>query len=703
MNQPGSGGAMADGGAHRGAVVARDGAADLAVLKRPAGAPFAAFRQGRGIRPGTRVVVAGYPLRGLLAPGLSVGTGIALRDPVRRALAVRGARKTLDLERHQTLDREPDHLAKQVRVETLVQQRPQAHHVGGGRRGAPYRSGGLFSPTSKPAPRRPVLWEADSPPPDSSPVAAPGQLPTATIGSLGSCTTHGDTVVFAPAACSVTLHPGRSASRSYSPYARNESMDGTDGLERLEASLARDFERLNHPPPAWVPSHTGPDGRRMVDVAIVGAGMCGLAAAFALRRLGVSNLRQIDRRPEGREGPWLTYARMNTLRSPKHLTGPVLGLAGLTFRAWWEAQGNDWEALGRIPRGVWMHYLAWYRGVTGARVENEVEVAALEPGREGVRVRLTAPVGVETIHARHVVLASGREGQASPRVPEPLAPFLGNLVRHSSEDIDFAALAGRRVAVVGLAATAFDNAAAALEAGAFEVVLIGRASALPRINKMKQTVYPGFTHGFPELPDREKLRWLDHVAQNRIAPPRDSVLRISSHPRLRLTLGAEITGAMRDDAALMLETTKGEVVADRVILGTGFAFDLGAPRETAALAPEILRWRDRVPDAAGEWGECPYLAPDFAFLPRTGSRVEGLGRLHCFTHAAQLSLGNLANDIPVVSEGAERLAKAIAASLFVEDRDHHWGNLQGYADPELLGDEWPGLDAWDPPVAREES
>ena len=475
-------------------------------------------------------------------------------------------------------------------------------------------------------------------------------------------------------------------------------MSGIDGLAKLERELARDFERLNHPPADWVLPRTGPDGRRMVDVVIVGAGMCGLAAAFALRRVGISNLRQVDRSPEGREGPWRTYARMETLRSPKHLTGPVLGMPGLTFRAWWEAGGHDWDGLGRIHTAVWADYLDWYRRVTGARVENDVEAAALEPGSDGVRVQLVGPDGAETIHARRVVLATGREGQAAPRVPEPLAPFLGALVRHGAEDIDFAPLSGRRVAVVGLAATAFDNAAAALEAGAAEVALIARAPALPRLNKMKQTVYPGFSHGFPTLPDREKLRWLDHVVRQRIAPPRDSVLRISSDPRLRLMLGTEIIGAGADGAAFRLETTRGAVVADRVILGTGFAFDLGAPREIGELAPEILRWRDRVSETSGEWGECPYLSPDFAFLARDGSEVQGLGRLHCFTHAAQLSLGNLANDIPVVSEGAGRLARAVAASLFIEDRDRHWRSLQDYAEPELLGDEWPGLDAWSPPV-----
>ena len=32
----------------------------------------------------------------------------------------------------------------------------------------------------------------------------------------------------------------------------------------------------------------------------------------------------------------MTYARMETLRSPKQLVGPAYGMASLTFRAWHE-------------------------------------------------------------------------------------------------------------------------------------------------------------------------------------------------------------------------------------------------------------------------------------------------------------------------------------------------------------------------------
>jgi FAD-dependent urate hydroxylase len=63
----------------------------------------------------------------------------------------------------------------------------------------------------------------------------------------------------------------------------------------------------------------------MLDVLIIGAGLCGQTAAFALAREGIRNVRTVDRAERGREGPWGTYARMDTLRSPKHLTGPDLG------------------------------------------------------------------------------------------------------------------------------------------------------------------------------------------------------------------------------------------------------------------------------------------------------------------------------------------------------------------------------------------
>ena len=109
-------------------------------------------------------------------------------------------------------------------------------------------------------------------------------------------------------------------------------------LAELERLARRELAQLRYPPPNWVLPRAGPDGRPMLDVLVVGGGMCGQTASFALLREGVTNLRCLDRAPRGAEGPWTSFARMDILRSPKHLTGADLGIASLTYRAYHEAK-----------------------------------------------------------------------------------------------------------------------------------------------------------------------------------------------------------------------------------------------------------------------------------------------------------------------------------------------------------------------------
>jgi cation diffusion facilitator CzcD-associated flavoprotein CzcO len=380
---------------------------------------------------------------------------------------------------------------------------------------------------------------------------------------------------------------------------------------------------------------------------------------------------------------------MERLRSPKHLVGPAQGLPDLTFRAWWEARfgPEGWEALGHIPRADWAAYLAWFGRVTGAQVRPRTRLTDLRPEGDLIAAALESEAGARTVHARQVVLATGREGQARARIPAPFAPWLGGRVLHSSSPIDFAALAGRRVVVIGLSASAFDNACEAAEHGA-EVTLLGRAETTPIVNKMKQTVYPGFAHGFPDLPARERLAWLTAVARSRTAPPRHTVQR-AARAGVRLVEGAETERVEEADGRLTLFAGPRRFEADLVILGTGFRFDMAAAPELAGLRPRIAFWRDLAPDAAeDERLDCPALGPGFELTALAGADPAGLGRIRIFTHAAQPSLGNLANDIPQASEGAERLARHLARDLFLEDADHHRAALLSYAEPELLGDEW---------------
>ncbi|WBV45110.1 NAD(P)-binding domain-containing protein [Pseudoroseomonas cervicalis] len=464
------------------------------------------------------------------------------------------------------------------------------------------------------------------------------------------------------------------------------------GLPALEARLRHDLECLELPGRPWVPPREA-EGQRVTDVVILGAGMCGLAASAALRLLGIDNQRVLDRAPAGQEGPWVTWARMETLRSPKTLSGPALGLPALTFRAWYEAQHGSagWASLGKIPRGDWMDYLCWYRRVMRVPVENGVAVTAILPRADGL-LRVEHDAGAPIL-ARRVVLATGRDGLGGSAVPELAQRLPPHLWAHSRDAIDFAALRGKRVAVLGAGASAMDNAATALEAGAASLDLFVRRKALPRVNKFTGIGSAGVVHGFAGLPDAWKWRFLHHVFSEQTPPPRDSTLRVSRHPQARLHLGSPVLAAEAAGQGVRLTLPSGVWEGDFVIFATGFRVDLASRPELAALAPQIRFWRDRFTPAAGEenaeLADSPDLGADFSFQEKQPGACPALGHVHCFNYPATLSHGKLTGDIPAVSAGAKRLAEALARHFFVEDRQAHFDALRAYDVPELLGDEWP--------------
>lgn len=464
------------------------------------------------------------------------------------------------------------------------------------------------------------------------------------------------------------------------------------GLDALEARLRQDLAWLELPARSWVPPRLH-GGREATDVAIIGGGMCGLVAAAALRLLGIDRIRVLDRAAEGEEGPWRSYARMETLRSPKTLTGPALDLPALTLRAWFEAQHGAaaFAALGKIPRTMWMDYLVWYRRVMGIRVENGVTVTLIRPEGDGLVALETEGAG--TILCRRVVLATGRDGLGGAFLPEIALNLPPHLRAHARDAIDFASLAGKRVGVIGAGASAMDNAGEALEAGCARLDLFVRRPALPRVNKFTGIGSPGVVHGFEGLPDAWKWRFLNLVLRSQTPPPRESTMRVSRHPHAHLHLSSPILKLAEQDGAIRLETPKGSFALDFLIFATGFRVDLAARPELALVGPHIRFWSDRFTPPPGEENEelatSPDLAPDFALQEKVPGTCPLLARLHCFNYPATTSHGKLSGDIPAVSAGAERLARGIARAFFVEDRALHFAALERFDTPELLGDEWP--------------
>ena len=175
----------------------------------------------------------------------------------------------------------------------------------------------------------------------------------------------------------------------------------------------------------------------MRDVLIIGAGLSGLCTAAAPRFLGVNDVEVLDRAPAGLEGPWITSARMNTLRTPKEATGPPLGVPSLTPRAWYaRALAPRPEKVERIPRSTWMEYLVWYRRVLGLPVRNGVTVRAAMPRIDkfsGVGSRGTV-LGFQAlpIATRAAVFAMDQQAQ----LPAPRASVL-RVSRHANARFHF--------------------------------------------------------------------------------------------------------------------------------------------------------------------------------------------------------------------------------------------------------------------------
>jgi FAD-dependent urate hydroxylase len=467
----------------------------------------------------------------------------------------------------------------------------------------------------------------------------------------------------------------------------------SNGLAALEARLRQDLSWLELPPKRWVPPQHR-DGQAVLEVAIVGGGMAGLSAAAAMIHAGMAPI-VFDQSPEGFEGPWATTARMETLRSPKQLTGPALGLPALTFRAWFEAQfgSTAWEQLDKIPRMQWMDYLRWYRRVLDLPVRNGHHVTAIVPRADGVvALDVTSAQGKQTVLARRVVLATGRDGLGGAYVP----PFMNGLPHtywaHSSDAMDYAQLAGKRIGVVGAGASAMDSAATALEAGAARVDLLIRRGDIPRINKGKGAGSPGMTHGFSDLPDAWKWRIRHYINVQQTPPPQGSTLRVSRHVNAHFHTGCAVRGVAVEDGVLKLQSSKGLFTLDFLILSTGFRVDWTTRPEFAALAPHIRAWKQRYAPPAGEedqeLADAPDLGPAFELQERVPGACPGLSRVHCFNYPAALTHGTVSGDIPAISDGAKRLAQGIAALFYREDIATHYANMEAYAEPELNGDEW---------------
>ena len=465
-------------------------------------------------------------------------------------------------------------------------------------------------------------------------------------------------------------------------------MTSTENEPADPDAVARDALRLIGPDPQnWVPDRAGIDH----NVMVVGGGQTGSAFSFALRRAGIGKVSVIDAaEDEARAGVWLTAARMNLLRTPKSLTGPELGTPAFSFQSWYEARhGREaYAAIDRIPRTDWADYLTWYRQFLGITIRYGTRLLRIEPADGHFRLHLDIDGRVKVETTRKIILCTGFTGNGGPYVPAVVSEGLPTtLYAHTEAAIDFAALRGKHVAVIGAAASAFDAAGVALEAGAASVRLFARRPSIAAVPITRSRGYPGAYDNYHALPDA--IRWEQARRFRRwgSTPTTDAIERTVAFANFHLHLAAPLQSVRVEDGRVVVRAAGEEFRCDFVIVGTGYYVDLAARPELADFHQEILLWRDRfVPphdDEDADLGAHPYLGAGHEYLEKVPGAAAYLRDIHVQNPAGFVSFGLPIGDVPSMKRDIPTVVSRISGDLFLADIAAHERRMTGDVAPDF--------------------
>jgi cation diffusion facilitator CzcD-associated flavoprotein CzcO len=465
-----------------------------------------------------------------------------------------------------------------------------------------------------------------------------------------------------------------------------------------DLAAANALHLIGPDPQNWVPDRPGVDH----NVVLVGGGQTGTAFAFALRRAGIGKVCVIDAADDATQaGIWLTAARMTLLRTPKSLAGPELGIPELSFQAWHEARHGEaaYAAIDRIPRLLWAEYLQWYRDFLRIPVRYRTRLTQVEPADGYFRLHLDVEGQRKVETTRKIVLATGFTGNGGAYLPPVLAGLPKHVIAHTQDAIDFAAVRGKTIAVVGAAAAAFDAAGVALENGAAEVHLFARRPSLASVPITRTRGYPGAYDNYRQLPDA--IRWHQAIRFRRAGstPTIDSIQRAVAFPNFHLHLAAPWDSAEVENDTVVAHAADGTFRFDFVIAGTGYFVDPAARPEIAGFANHILLWRDRYVPPADEddafLGSHPYLGEAHEYLEKTPGAAPYLRDIHAHNPAGFVSFGLPIGDVPSMRRDIPLVVAHISRDLFLADLDKHQQRITGTIGPDFSEDVYASA-VWQP-------
>ncbi len=200
--------------------------------------------------------------------------------------------------------------------------------------------------------------------------------------------------------------------------------------------------------------------------------------------------------------------------------------------------------------------------------------------------------------------------------------------------------------------------------------------------------YSGFFEGYHHLSNEKRWKLMELCNRKGVPPSYESVEKIIHHPKFSFVRDIQIKEAKWISSTVWLETSKGALFYDYLILATGFEIDVSNQPELKSFSDKIQLWSDRKStqnlQGPKRFYRSPYLGAHFQFLEKNPGEAPYLKDIYCFNHAATLSHGLVSSDIPGISVGASRLARGITADLFGENWDAYYRRLDAYQTPELL-------------------
>jgi len=341
------------------------------------------------------------------------------------------------------------------------------------------------------------------------------------------------------------------------------------------------------------------------DVAIIGAGPYGLAAAAHLRA------RHVETRVFGepmafwkRHMPAGMFLRSGP--SASSLGDPNNQLSLDRYRGI-----HKLPAAKPVPIDVFVRYGEWFQEQAVPDVDRRT-ITDLAPNGRGFHLRTADG---EEFHARRAVVATGISPFAHR--PPQFVDLPASLVSHSFDHADLSRFAGQRVAVLGAGQSALESAALLHEAGA-TVEVIARANGTYMLpggassgvlkavrSALSPLVRPPFDIMGPRIVSwliaaprmfRRAPRSVQQFLTARAVRPAGASWLVSRLRPVTMTSGCTITEATPAGAQLRLRLSDGsERVVDHLLLGTGYRVDVARYPFLAPALRQAVRTREGYP------------------------------------------------------------------------------------------------------------